>query len=46
MALALRWPLAVSDGLLEELVSSAARSMREIRSLTASAPMPPEKYSS
>ena len=44
MALALRWPLAVSMTSRRK-TSSASRSRRAMRSLTASAPMPPVKYS-
>ena len=45
IAFALRWPLAVTMISLRNS-SSASMSMREMRSLIASAPMPPAKYSS
>ena len=45
IAFALRWPFDVRMVSLRNC-SSASMSMREMRSLMASAPMPPEKYSS
>ena len=44
IALAFRWPLAVAMISLR-FSSSAFMSRREMRSLIASAPMPPVKYS-
>ena len=44
IAFALRWPLEVAMVSLRN-ASSASMSMREMRSLTDSAPMPPAKYS-
>ena len=44
IAFALRWPLAVAMTSLR-LCSSSRRSRREISYFTASAPIPPTKYS-